>query len=165
MKKNIIGFLVLFTGLIGIFWLTGTKQKENSPAPITPSGKGNLSADVSAYDFGIVSMAKGNVMYQFKIKNTGEDPVTISKMYTSCMCTTAKLITDNGEWGPFGMPGHGIISNINAALPPQKEATIEAIFDPNAHGPAGVGRIERIITVEQNGASPLELHFSANVTP
>ena len=89
----------------------------------------------------------------------------INKMYTSCMCTTATLIINGKIFGPYGMQGHGFIPKINEALAPGEEAQIEAIFDPAAHGPAGVGPIERLIYIESSNAPTLELTISAVVTP
>src|SRR3990167_2668214 len=84
-----------------------------SNASVAPSGEpGVLVAQEAMYDFGSISMANGNVSKRFSVKNTGESDVELSKLYTSCMCTTAKLITKDGEEGPFGMPGHASIPSI-----------------------------------------------------
>ena len=63
------------------------------------------------------------------------------------------------------MPGHGFIPGINESLNLNEEAIIEVVFDPAAHGPAGVGKIERLVTVEVENGSPVELAFSAFVKP
>ena len=42
---------------------------------------------------------------------------------------------------------------------------VEVVFDPTAHGPAGVGKIERVVTLENNSSSDLNIMFSAFVTP
>lgn len=81
------------------------------------------------------------------------------------MCTTAVLVIDDKRSGPYGMPGHGFIPKINETMNVGEEATVEVIFDPAAHGPAGVGRIERKITIENNAGQSLELEFTALVTP
>jgi len=81
------------------------------------------------------------------------------------MCTTASLIKNNKAFGPYGMQGHGFIPKINEVMNPGEEATVDVVFDPAAHGPAGVGRIERIATIENNAGKPLELGFTATVTP
>jgi hypothetical protein len=81
------------------------------------------------------------------------------------MCTTATLITLAGKKGPFGMPGHAPIPSITEIMAPEGRAQVEIVFDPKAHGPAGVGRIERVITLENNTGKPLELGFVAMVTP
>jgi hypothetical protein len=82
------------------------------------------------------------------------------------MCTTATLTTSSGRlYGPFGMPGHGFVPPTNAPLSPGQEASVRIVFDPAAHGPAGVGRVERVVTLEAPNARPLELRFVALVKP
>lgn len=110
-------------------------------------------------------MAAGKVEHSFKIKNAGAEPVIIAKMYTSCMCTTASLLKNGKQFGPYGMPGHGLIPKLNKLINPNEEAIVKIVFDPAAHGPAGVGKIQREITIENNTDQPLTLQFTALVTP
>ncbi|MCJ7838363.1 MAG: DUF1573 domain-containing protein, partial [Burkholderiales bacterium] len=93
------------------------------------------------------------------------EPVLIRKLYTSCMCTTAALVKDGKAGEAFGMPGHTPIPTINVPIKPGEQAFVEVVFDPAAHGPAGVGPIERVVTLENNGGQPLELEFAALVSP
>lgn len=110
-------------------------------------------------------MANGIVRHSFAVKNAGDIPVTVRQVYTSCMCTEATLLVAGGRRiGPFGMPGHGMPPSINREFAPGEEATIEVAFDPAAHGPAGVGMIERLIYLETDGG-PFVLRITANVTP
>lgn len=81
------------------------------------------------------------------------------------MCTVATLGIRGERFGPYGMPGHGFIPKIGQTINPNEEAIVEVVFDPAAHGPAGVGRIQRIITIENDSGQPLELQFTALVTP
>ena len=110
-------------------------------------------------------MASGKVSHVFAVKNTGTEPVVIEKIYTSCMCTAATLTKGERTFGPFSMPSHGFIPKIGMTLESGEEAAIEAVFDPAAHGPAGVGLAERVVYLETNAAkSPtLELTFRASV--
>jgi len=83
------------------------------------------------------------------------------------MCTTA-TITDNNkkETGTFGMPGHrGNLSRADIIIEPGENITVKAIFDPAAHGPAGVGLAQRSIYLEtDSGETPkVELRFKAKV--
>lgn len=149
---------------IGIFFLLAdysvpVDQKSDIPEPMM------LSAAETMYDFGDVSMAKGKVTRNFKVANNSGQPVNIGRVYTSCMCTEAKLMMGGESFGPYGMPGHGMTSSINKTMVPGSEADVEAIFDPAAHGPAGIGPVERAIYIETKNGAPLELKFRANVTP
>jgi hypothetical protein len=130
----------------------------------TGSG-GYLAAVRKKYDFGTISMARGKVSYRYAVRNVGTDPVEVRKLYTSCMCTTAALVKNGKVSDAYGMPGHAPIPTINIPISPQEQAYVEVVFDPAAHGPAGVGPIERVVTVENSGGDPIELQFSALVTP
>jgi len=124
-----------------------------------------LAAKESNFDFGTVSMAAGKVTHRYWIKNTGGSPITIRKLYTSCMCTTAALVKASRKYDPYGMPGHGFMPTINASMAPNEAAMVEVVFDPAAHGPAGIGRIDRFVTLQTDREPPLELAFTALVTP
>ena len=173
--KNILSILIVIVVLGGLVYLarpTGEKQEIQGMEDMqmneeqAGSAQGSLIAlDHDNFDFGEVSMANGKVNHMFKIKNTGNEAITIEKMYTSCMCTTAELMMRGSTWGPYGMPGHMSIPKIGEVLNPGEEAEIETIFDPAAHGPAGIGRIERQVTVENSSGASLELKFVAVVTP
>ena len=170
-QNTIFGIAMILIIIVGLIWIAG-------PAPASPTdsheeqnggsgetGTSTLSVDMLSYDCGTISMAAGKVTHPFKVKNTGDKPVAIVKMYTSCMCTEATLINGETRKGPFGMPGHGIIPRINESIAPDEEATIDVVYDPAAHGPAGVGRISRAITIETSEGAPLQLQISVNVTP
>lgn len=158
----IIGTIVTFALLFGGLFLL---SRPGPKVTVNPQATGQLSVSESFYDFGSVSMAKGLVTRKFSLTNSGSVPATITKMFTSCMCTKAKLTVAGQTWGPIGMPGHTAIPNLAVQIDPGQEAVVETIFDPAAHGPAGVGVIERQVTIEQNGQSPLKLSFKALVTP
>ena len=126
---------------------------------------GRLTATQTKFSFGPISMASGKVKHRYPITNAGAEPVVINKLYTSCMCTTAALVKNGRAGEAFGMPGHAPIPTINVPIKPGEEAFVEVVFDPAAHGPAGVGPIERVVTLENNGGQPLELAFAALVSP
>ncbi|MBI5412274.1 DUF1573 domain-containing protein [Candidatus Peregrinibacteria bacterium] len=164
-KTNVTVVIIIILVMSGIIWFTQPDSKKNDPVSV--SSGGTLIADGdSSYDFGTISMAKGKVSYIFKIKNTGTEAVTVRKLYTSCMCTTASLIIAGGQqFGPYGMPSMSFIPEIDQVMSPAEEGTVEVIFDPAAHGPAGVGKIQRTVTVENNAENPVLFSFSAFVTP
>ncbi len=174
MNKTIIGIILGVLVIGGLIWIARPaspelqrgESDEQSNNAVSATSDGALTVEeANNYDFGTISMAKGIVKHSFKIKNTGSQAVTINKIYTSCMCTTASLMVGGKQFGPIGMPGHGAIPRIDQAINPGEEADVEVIFDPAAHGPAGVGRIQRVVTIENNIGQPVELSFSAVVTP
>jgi len=164
--KAIIGIFVGTVVLIGgLIWLGQPEASTiNSQASenLVPS---SLKVEETIFDFGTISMANGKVSHIFKITNIGSEPVTMSKLFTSCMCTSASLTVGDDKFGPFGMQGHGFIPSIEGIIQSNQEASVEVVFDPKAHGPAGVGKIQRVVTLENNAGSPVELSFSAMVTP
>src|SRR3989344_1696603 len=143
------------------------------PSSNQPSGTFDRNAPSNAisvlgasnYDFGPISMKNGKVSTTFKIKNIQSEPVTLSKLYTSCMRTEVTLKVASRTQGPFSMLGHGPITKFNEILQPNEEAEIEVVYDPAAHGPSGVGKIQRTVTLENNTGQPVELLVAANVTP
>jgi len=164
MNKTIIGIVIGVLILGGLIWIARPDEQSNNAVSASSSGSITVE-EANNYDFGSISMAAGKVKHQFKIKNTSTEMVTISKMYTSCMCTTATLMAGGKLSRPMGMPGHSAIPSINQIINPNEEATVEVIFDPAAHGPAGVGKIQRTVTLENNTGKPIELQFAAVVNP
>lgn len=135
----------------------GATTAAASPSPLTVTPE--------TFDFGQVSMAAGVVRKQIAVTNPGRAPVKVTKLFTSCMCTTVKLQMNGRTVGPFGMPGHGVVPRIAEVLAPGQQATLEVAFNPAAHGPAGVGRVNRQVIVETDGGGTLAVAFTAAVTP
>lgn len=129
-------------------------------------GVSYITSHEAPYDFGKISMKDGNVTHTYDIKNSGQQPVTIKKVYTSCMCTETTLVHQEHTMGPFGMKGHGnVIPTVNITLDPGEKAKVLAEFDPAAHGSAGVGKIERSVYVDTADGAQAELKFVATVSP
>lgn len=124
-----------------------------------------LTVSERSFDFGTISMAAGKVRRTVSVKNASSAPLTISKIYTSCMCTEASWLKGEQKMGPFGMPMHGPIPRIDQTLAPGEEAAVEIVFDPAAHGPAGVGYIKRVVSLEDPQGAKVDLTFNAMVTP
>lgn len=159
----IIGIVVLLV-FVGVVIVNSKSERSSDQSAYSAS---SIFATDGSFDFGTVSMKAGNVSNYFELKNEGTEMVKIEKVFTSCMCTSAYIIDSSGKkHGQFGMQGHGLSSKTNIEVDPGESVTLEAIFDPAAHGPSGVGFVERSIYLETNSAnSPkLELSFRAMVT-
>lgn len=162
--KNTLVYIVAVTAIVGgVVWLARPDKNPNTDP--TAAVITSLTSNETSYDFGTISMANGKVNKNFTLTNPPAKTVMIEKIYTSCMCTQASLIINGQKFGPFGMPGHGLVPKVNKTLAAGESAKIEVVFDPNAHGPAGVGPIERVVFVEEKGRQPLELKIKAMVTP
>ncbi len=158
-----LGFVLIVIGIL--FAVSKRPTQSNNQPNSAVASVGALAASENFFDFGTISMAKGKVSRTYKVVNSTDQPLTINKVYTSCMCTEATLEKDGEKFGPFGMAGHGFVPSINQVLKAGDQAAVEAVFDPAAHGPAGIGLVERIVYVETNSGRPLELSFKAYVTP
>ncbi len=162
----VIGAVFLVGGAI---WASSASGNKTALAPVkkAPVVESSLSILKNDWDFGEVSMKNGDVTHNFEVKNEGTKPIVIDKVFASCMCTTAMIKDASGkEYGKFGMPGHGLPSATDIVIAPGETATVEAIFNPAAHGPAGVGLARRSIYLETNSSvSPrVEVRFSAVVS-
>jgi hypothetical protein len=146
-----------------------TSQKKAAEQQAMPQAHaaqpGALASLKPHVDLGSISMKAGNVSFGYLIKNTAATPITINRIFTSCMCTNATLVTGKERKGPFGMPGHGGSSTLKTVLAAGEMANLEVVFDPAAHGPSGLGRIERFVTVERSESTTLELHMTVLVRP
>lgn len=152
-------------GLIGLGLLLFFNQPpEHQPAKVTGT-ENVLDVTPEIYDYGTISMKDGKVKTAFTLKNPGTEALSLSKMYTTCMCTEATLLINGKSEGPFGMQGHGAIPTFSQTLQPNQEAQVEVMYDPNAHGPSGVGRIERSIIIEGQGGTLATFNIKANVAP
>jgi len=170
--KLIIGAGAVVVVLGGLIIVAMPEPGASKPATVasrstgSPGTAGALNALATKFNFGSIPMSGGKVTHRYWIRNAGTQPILIRKMYTSCMCTTAALVKSSGKkFDPVGMPGHGYIPTMNEPMAPNEEAIIEVVFDPAAHGPAGIGPIDRVVTIENSAGRPLELAFAANVTP
>lgn len=166
MKKTnilIIAGLVVFA-----FVLFAAARPAPSATQIASlSSAGTESTDGLFFDFGSISMRAGKVSHVFTLKNESSEPLEVGKIYTSCMCTTAFFSLNGKKAGPFGMPGHGFGGSptVSETIVPNGEAAVEVIFDPAAHGPAGIGRADRTVYVETKTGEVREFRFVATVTP
>ncbi|OHA21676.1 MAG: hypothetical protein A2849_02125 [Candidatus Taylorbacteria bacterium RIFCSPHIGHO2_01_FULL_51_15] len=165
--------------VIGILFILGftlvniAGEKNSFATALAPSAqrshpaRGSFSVSDTVYDFGVISMKNGNVNTEFTIQNLTDKEITIKTIVTSCMCTSAYIVgLDETVKGPFGMPGHG------GAVPPANEIVkvgesrvIKVVYDPNAHGPAGLGSIDRFVTLTNSDGQELTLEIKAIVKP
>lgn len=160
-KIIIAVFAGTFVVIGGLIWLgQPTGSQTTTQAPI----ESFLKSNATQFDFGTISMARGNVSHEFEITNSSDQPVNIKKIYTSCMCTAANFKFNGKTYGLFGMEGHSG-NTANITLNPGDTGNLEVIYDPNAHGPAGVGAIDRFVYIEDKNGGQLELEIKTVVTP
>ena len=159
----IIGIVLTLLVFVGIF-IAG--KGGANPGQSKPGDKpGQLQVSETLHDFGTISMANGKVDYTFKITNKTDKDIDIKTLTTSCMCTNAYIENAGVEKGPFGMPGMGYVPPANELVKAGESRDIKVVYDPAAHGPAGVGAIDRFIYLTDDAGGTNQLEIKANVTP
>jgi hypothetical protein len=162
--KNFIPWAVSVLFLAGIITLFAVSGGDGASRRIASAGV--LNSIESSFDFSTIRMEDGDVSHAFVLTNEGEEPVLIEKVYTSCMCTSTYITDSRGrKYGAFSMPGHGGYPKTRIDVLPGESVSGDAVFDPAAHGPSGVGLVQRSIYLETDSKeSPkIELNFTAMV--
>ncbi len=149
---GILGFTLL--AIIGVFYL-GTRSKKVADE-VASDEQVQLSVDETNHDWGEIDIDGGNVSHTFSIKNTGEGILKLHDVVTSCMCTTAQLKTADNSSRRFGMHEKSVTI---FDVPPGETAELVVEFDPDYHGPSGVGSISRSVTMKTNDPDNPELAF------
>ncbi len=167
MKNQTLIIAVVVVAVVGLA-IASKKIEPTQPVGGQPTNTNNpskLTAVKSMYDFGTISMAKGKTDYVFKVTNSTDQDINIKTIETSCMCTNAYLQSSSGEKGPFGMAGHGYSPSVNEIIKTGETRNVRVVYDPAAHGPAGVGSIDRFISLIDTTGGTLQLEIKALVTP
>ncbi|OHA49723.1 MAG: hypothetical protein A3A80_03355 [Candidatus Terrybacteria bacterium RIFCSPLOWO2_01_FULL_44_24] len=146
----IIGAIVLIAaGGVGLLWISAnqsTNAEDNNSGGIPKT-----VIEPTDIDFGTIPMSGGVVERTFTVRNEGNGILRVSRLVTSCMCTTAQLEVGTEKSPKFGMAGHGLSSRAwSMDIPEGTGGILHVFFDPNAHGPSGVGPISRTISFETN---------------
>src|SRR3989344_2889068 len=163
-KAIIIGAIIVL-GLVGLMWW-GRSNQAAGPSESSNGGKSSLVASEALYDFGTISMANGTVSKVFKVTNPTDKDIILSNIVTSCMCTTAYIEKAGREKGPFGMPGHGgLTARANEVIKAGESLDIKGVYDPNAHGPAGVGPVDRFVELTEANGGTTQVEIKAVVKP
>lgn len=161
--KTSIIMTVIITGVLGVLWLGWETVGKNTTVENKVTSQ--LTTVEQQYDLGTISMKDGLVDHTFTISNNTDRDVSVVAVATSCMCTEAYLQTGEDEKGPFGMEGMGYAPPVNEVLKAGERREMRVVYDPNAHGPAGVGDIDRAVYVTDDGGGVLVLGIKASVTP
>lgn len=165
--KSIIILTLIFGSLIGLMWWgRGVQRPRAGVSASSIEVKSTLMAAERVYDFGTISMKNGLVTKDFKVINPTSKDIFIPSLVTSCMCTKALIVEADGTTkGPFGMPSMGYVPPANETIKAGESRIIRAVYDPNAHGPAGVGTIDRFLTLTDASGAMLQFEIKAVVTP
>lgn len=132
--------------IVGLVILISAKEEKISKIPT------NLVSGVEAapatYDLGNVPINGGIVSKEYEVKNTSGRDMELLKIATSCMCTTASVKIRDKETRFFGMEMSGDGNPlVNLQLKKDETTKVSVRFDPAAHGPAGVGPFDRVVSL------------------
>lgn len=131
--------------IVGFHNMERMPNLNTPPRPVeagTPQA--NVDLPLSAWDWGVIP-AMPPVAQTFPIQNTGDQPLLITNVVTSCGCTTAQLSS--------------------SVIPAGQRADLVVTFDPNFH--ATSGPVTRLVWLETNDPDQpvVELRMDANVAP
>lgn len=163
MNKIIIIITLVVVGFIGLMIWGKSVQ---TTAEADTGAISNLDFSEKLYDFGTISMKNGLVTKDFTVTNNTDKDIVIPSLVTSCMCTKAFFVKSDGTTkGPFGMPSMGYVPPLNETIKVGESRIVRAVYDPNAHGPAGVGQIDRFLILTDAAGGKAQLEIKAMVTP
>lgn len=101
----------------------------------------SVSVAPPAHDFGDIVQSKGVVTTTFAVKNTGNEPLVINRLSTSCGCTTAEMD--------------------ESPLQPNESRKMVVTFDPMVH-PDQLGKIERVVYLQTS--DPIQPEVEIDIT-
>lgn len=163
MNKIIVIITLVVVGIIGL--MIWGRSAQNT-VEVDTGAISNLTYSEKLYDFGTISMKNGLVTKDFTVTNNTDKDIVIPSLTTSCMCTKAFFVKPDGiTKGPFGMPSMGYVPPLNETIKVGESRIVRAVYDPNAHGPAGVGPIDRFLFLTDATGGKLQLEIKAMVTP
>ncbi|WP_163271152.1 DUF1573 domain-containing protein [Chelativorans alearense] len=97
---------------------------------ITPT-EATLAIDREQVELGVLAVEDVG-RADFRLKNTGTEPIEFSQVRTSCMCTFAEIVLPAGKSPEFNMAMHNDAAT-NAwkgVLNPGEEAAVTVIYKP-----------------------------------
>jgi hypothetical protein len=103
---------------------------------------------------------------EFRLKNTGTEPIEISQVRTSCMCTFAEITLQAGKSPEFNMAMHNdaAANGWKGVLEPGEEAVVTVIYKPALMPVEGsVARNVKFATTDaRNPVVELGVHATVN---
>lgn len=107
-----------------------------------PKPQGRIEMSATEFDFGTIPNT-GPVSQTFYVRNTGDGPLEIAGLSTSCGCTTAKIDSHR--------------------LAPGEATDLTVTYDPLVHGGA-TGEFMRIVYVRSSDPDTPEANLIIQVT-
>ncbi|MFH1840675.1 MAG: DUF1573 domain-containing protein [Candidatus Shapirobacteria bacterium] len=164
MKKFVVGVIVFSLVIVAL----GVYLLSRAPARVAlfPENEARIGLESRRYDFGSVRLNSGLIVHRYVIRNLGKIDLKIANLASSCACIKVYFKSANQESPRAGMKGMTKISEWIGVLQPEESGEVIIEFDPNFHGPQGVGKITRAVSFETNDPQNryVELSFNGEVT-
>ena len=147
-KRALISAIIIVIILTAAYLVNATRPRAQ------------INADHTYYDFGVVPQIKTS--HTFSFSNVGGGDLTVKRIWTSCGCTSAKLVLNGVESPEFGMPGHGGYTGPwEAKLRPGETASLIVYYDAPSMPDLYVG--ERYVYVDSDDPAQPEFQFTIAV--
>ncbi len=132
MRKDI---LIIMSIVVLVILVSGCFNGLNAP---------KIELNTKSFDLGDIDPSEGNRVETFFVRNTGEAPLSILSVSTSCGCTEADVESDK--------------------ILPGEQTKLIVTYDPSVH-PDLVGKIERVVYIKSNDPlqEEIELELTGNV--
>jgi hypothetical protein len=150
---GIIGFSALV--VVGVLFIAfqATPESKMTTYDATQTEKPEIKIEKTNVDLGDMKISDKKIE-EINFENTGNKPLQVSNVYTSCGCTSAQVVI-NGEESPiFSM--HGNPSWMGEVAPGGK-AVLRAIYEPAKHPVQG--RTEKTIFFKTNDPENSEVNI------
>ncbi|MDP3725592.1 MAG: DUF1573 domain-containing protein [bacterium] len=145
-----LGALLLLGGNDG----TETAQNESSGTPV-------FTVDTKKIELGEVAV-QGDYPAEFTISNTGDAPLEISDVRTSCMCTFAEIMIGGEKSPEFNMVMHNspTTRQWKGVLEPGESAIARVIYKP--HLMPVQGSVDRYLVFTTNDPNNREVQLGVH---
>ncbi len=141
------GIVIVVLLFIGLYFMSSKPSPDSAGSPL-------MRISTEKYSFGDVSVSGGIVSTEIDIENLGDGNLMISRLESSCMCTTATIIKDGVEGPVFGMHENPAALGWSQTVGPNETAQLKIYYDPTVHRELR-GPVTRIISIHSNDpASP-----------
>ncbi len=150
------GAIVLILVLVGSYFLfAGGSKPQVNIASYSASDKEKPKAEVKELlkDMGEIKVSDEKTE-SFILKNTGQKPLQISNVSSSCNCTFVKIVMNGKESEEFGMHN---VSDYAGEIAPGKDTTVKVIYRPFVMPVYGV--VEREVYITTNDPENSKLIF------
>jgi len=130
----------------------------------TQAGTPSFQVDTEKIELGEIAV-QGDYPAEFNITNTGDAPLEISDVRTSCMCTYAEIIIGEEKSPEFNMVMHNSpqVRRWKDTVEPGESAVVRAMYKPHLMPVEGPVERSVIFTTNDPNNREVELRISAIV--